>query len=117
MLRCAFHTCPAARWRKTLSQVSHMPGGYGTVIVKEWITTVRSSASAAAQIGSQSGSSRERSGGQIGKMPTGQLACAQRRISATDDAASRADTRMTLVNRTAHGAQYSASKRRQAWRT
>ena len=99
MLRCAFHTWPAERWRKTLSHVSHMPGGYGTVIVKEWITTVRSCSSAAAQIGSQSGSSSDSSGGQIGKMPTGQAAWAQRRISATDPAASRAETRMTLVNR------------------
>ena len=105
MLRCAFHTWPAARWRNTLSHVSHMPGGYGTVIVKEWITTVRSCSCAAAQIGSQSGSSSDSSGGQIGKMPTGQAARAQRRISATDPAASRGDTRMTLVNRSGYGAQ------------
>src|SRR5713101_1708118 len=99
MLRCAFHTWPAARWRKTLSQVSHMPGGYGTVIVKEWMTTVRSYTSAVAQIGSHAGSSSDISGGQIGKMPTGQASSPQRRISATEAATSRAETRMRLVKR------------------
>src|SRR5712691_2709853 len=99
MLRWAFHTWPAARWRKTLSQVSHMPGGYGTVIVNEWMTTVRSWASAAAQIGSHAGSSSDSSGGQIGKMPTGHGSFPQRSISATDEAASRAETRTRLVKR------------------
>src|SRR5262245_45224359 len=97
MLRCAFHTWPAARWRNTFSHVSQAPGGYGIVIVNEWITTVRSYSCAAAQIGSQSGSSSDISGGQIGKMPTGHGCVEQRRISATDASASRAETSMTAV--------------------
>src|SRR5262245_24862643 len=105
MLRWAFHTWPAARCRNTLSQVSQVPGGYGTVIVKEWMTTVRSLASAAAQIDSQAGSSRVSSGGQIGKMPTGHGSSAHRRISATEASASRAETSTTLVRRSGYGAQ------------
>ncbi len=42
MLRWAFHTWLAERTRNMLSQLSHMPGGYGIDMVKEWITTVRS---------------------------------------------------------------------------
>ena len=42
MLRWAFQVWPAARCRNTLSQLSHAPGGYGTVMVNEWMTTVRS---------------------------------------------------------------------------
>src|SRR5262249_39760613 len=99
MLRWAFHTWPADRCRKTLFQVSHVPGGYGTVIVNEWMTTVRSNSWAAAQMGSQSGSSSEDSGGQMGKMPTGQSPLLQRRISATEAATSRGETRITLVSR------------------
>src|SRR5262245_20070353 len=105
MFRCAFHTWPAARRRKTFSHVSHAPGGYGAVIVKEWITTVRSCVWAAAQIGSQSGSSSDSSGGQIGKMPTGHAALAHRSISATEPTTSRGETRMTLVKRSGYGAQ------------
>ena len=99
MFRWAFHTCPAARWRKTLSQVSQRPGGYGTVMVKEWMITVRSCASAAAQMGSQSGSSSDISGGQMGKIPTGHACLPQRRTSATEPRGSRPETRMTLVRR------------------
>ena len=38
-------------------------------------------------------------GGQMGKMPTGQSSRPQRRISATEAATSRAETRTTLVSR------------------
>src|SRR4029434_10168433 len=47
MLRWAFHTWLADRTRNMLSQLSHMPGGYGTDMVNEWITTVRSCSCAA----------------------------------------------------------------------
>jgi hypothetical protein len=63
------------------------------------MTTVRSCAWAAAQIGSQSGSSSDSAGGQIGKMPTGQLSRLQRSISATEPAESRAETSTRLVSR------------------
>src|SRR6266446_5388416 len=58
------------------------------------MTTVRSWASAVAQIGSHAGSSSDISGGQIGKMPTGQASFPQRSISATEAATSRAETRI-----------------------
>src|SRR5262250_3469573 len=64
MLRWAFQTWLAERTRNMLSQLSHMPGGYGIDIVKEWITTVRSWSCAVAQMGSQSGSSSVMPGGQ-----------------------------------------------------
>src|SRR5262245_9554684 len=99
MLRWAFQVWPAARCRKTLSQLSHAPGGYGTVMVKEWMTTVRSWSWAALQMGSHSGASRDSSGGQIGKIPTGHGASAQRRISATEAAVSRGETSNRLVRR------------------
>src|SRR5438094_2364531 len=105
MLRWAFHTWLAERTRNMLSQLSHMPGGYGTDIVKEWITTVRSCSWAAAQIGSQSGSSSVIPGGQTGKMPTGHLSLPQRLISATDADPARTETCSTLVGRAGDGAQ------------
>src|SRR5262245_10552246 len=105
MLRCAFHTWLAARWRNMLSHVSHTPGGYGGVIVNVWMTNVRSFASAAAQIGSQSGSSSDVWGGTIGKMPTGHSSRLQRSISVTEPATSRHVTRITLVSRSGYGAQ------------
>ena len=95
----------------TLSHVSQAPGGYGTVIVNEWITTVRSYACAAAQMGSQSGSSSDSSGGQIGKIPTGQACVEQRPISATAASASRAETSITPVRRSGYGLQYSSMNR------
>src|SRR5215510_3574233 len=105
MLRCAFHTCPAERCKNTLFQLSNAPGGYGTVMVNEWMTTVRSRSCAALQMGSHSGASSDSSGGQIGKIPTGHGASAQRRISATDAAASRGETSSRLVRRSGYGAQ------------
>jgi len=68
-------------------------------MVKEWMMTVRSYSCAAAQTGSQSGSSRDILGGQMGKIPTGHASLPQRRISATEPPASRPETRMTLVSR------------------
>src|SRR4029450_12769903 len=99
MLRWAFHTWLAERTRNMLSQLSHMPGGYGTDIVNEWITTVRSCSCAAAQMGSHSGSSSVIPGGQTGKMPTGHLSFPQRRISATDEEPARAETWSTRARR------------------
>src|SRR4029453_14843718 len=105
MLRWAFHTWLAERTRNMLSQLSHMPGGYGTDIVNEWITTVRSCSCAAAQIGSQSGSSSVMAGGHTGKMPTGHRSFPQLRISATEPGTSRIVTCATLVSRSGYGAQ------------
>ena len=105
MFRWAFHTWLAERTRNMLSQLSHMPGGYGTDMVNEWITTVRSCSWAAAQMGSQSGSSSVIPGGQTGKTPTGQVSLPQRRISATDAGTSRTETWSTLVRRSGYGAQ------------
>jgi hypothetical protein len=99
MLRWAFQTWLAERCRNTLFQVSHTPGGYGTVMVNVWMMTVRSYSWATAQTGSQSGSSSDISGGQIGKMPTGQSSLPQRRTSATDAWTSRPEARITLVRR------------------
>src|SRR6266852_855792 len=104
MLRWAFQTWLAERTRNMLSQLSHIPGGYGIDIVKEWITTVRSSSCAAAQIGSHSGASSVIPGAQTGKMPTGHVSLPQRRISATDVGTSRAETWSTLVSRSGYGA-------------
>src|SRR5262245_20083684 len=105
MLRWAFHTWLADRTRNMLSQLSHMPGGYGIDIVKEGMTTVKSCSCAAAQIGSHSGSSSVIPGGHTGKTPTGHRSFPQRRISATDEATSRTDTCSTLVRRSGYGAQ------------
>src|SRR5258705_4096990 len=99
MLRWAFHTWLAERTRNMLFQLSHMPGGYGTDMVNEWITTVRSCSCAAAQMGFQSGSSRLIPGGHTGKMPTGQVSLPQRRVPATAPGASTAETWSTLVSR------------------
>ncbi len=68
-------------------------------MVKEWTTTARSWACASAQIGSHAGSSRLMAGGQMGKTATGQSSRPQRRISATEAATSRGETRTTLVSR------------------
>src|SRR3989442_5324533 len=104
MLRWAFHTWLAERTRNMLFQLSHMPGGYGTDMVNEWITTVRSCAWAAAPMGSQSGSSRVIPGGQTGKTPTSQGSLPQRRNSATEAGTSRTDTASPIVERGRDGA-------------
>src|SRR3989449_7630734 len=111
MLRWALQTWLAERTRNMLSQLSHMPGGYGIDMVKEWITTVRSYSCAAAQIGSQSGSSSVIPGGQTGKTPTGQVSLPQRRISATDAGTSRPETGSTLASRFRCGAPEALRKR------
>src|SRR4029453_9467820 len=97
MFRCAFHTWLADRTRNMLSQLSHMPGGYGTDIVNEWITTVRSCSCAAAQMGSHSGSSRVIPGGHTGKMPTGHRSFPPLRISGTEPRTPRIGTGRTPV--------------------